>query len=109
MNGHEPSDDPRLPALPAGGDDPLAAWDEQRLRCPVAHDGEGAWSVYGKPEVRTVLRSHETFSNRVSGHISVPNGMNCPSTAATGGSSIGTSRQSRCAPSSRPAAAWAMS
>lgn len=78
MNGHEPSDDPRRSSAATRGDDPLAAWDEQRRRCPVTHDGERAWSVHGNPEVRTVLLDHETFSNRVSGHLSVPNGMDPP-------------------------------
>lgn len=78
MNGHEPSDDPRPTSPPTGGDDPLGAWDEQRRRCPIAHDGERAWSVHGHPEVRTVLLDPETFSNRVSSHLSVPNGMDPP-------------------------------
>ncbi len=78
MNGHEPSDDPRRTASPTRDGDPLEAWDEQRRRCPVAHDGERAWSVHGHPEVREVLLDHETFSNRVSSHLSVPNGMDPP-------------------------------
>lgn len=78
MNGHEPSDGPRRTAPPTGDDDPLEAWDDQRRRCPVAHDGERAWSVHGHPEVRTVLLDHATFSNRVSAHLSVPNGMDPP-------------------------------
>lgn len=78
MNGHEPGDDPRRTAPPARGDDPLDAWDDQRRRCPVAPDGERAWSVHGHPEVRSVLLDHETFSNEVSSHLSVPNGMDPP-------------------------------
>lgn len=34
-------DEAARPATP----DPLDAWDKERRRCPVAHDGDGAWTV----------------------------------------------------------------
>lgn len=46
--------------------------------CPIAHDATGGWSVRGHPEVMQILADHETFSNRVSQRLSVPNGMDPP-------------------------------
>ena len=76
-------------AGPAGGDrpghaghDPLRAWDEARARCPVLHEEvaeTGAnWSVLGHAETLDVLHDHDTYSNRVSQHLSIPNGMDPP-------------------------------
>ncbi len=45
---------------------------------PVERDPCGSWSVRGHPEVLQVVTDHETFSNRVSQHRSVPNGMDPP-------------------------------
>lgn len=62
--------------------DPLRAWDEARRRCPVAHDPEHGWTVHGHPEALAVLHDSVAFSNRVSAHPSVPNGMDPPDHAA---------------------------
>ncbi len=58
--------------------DQPAAYDEMRRRCPVAHSEQLGWSVFRHEDVTRVLLDHETFSNRVSRHRSVPNGMDPP-------------------------------
>ncbi len=46
--------------------------------CPIAHDPAGGWAARGHPEVMQIVTDHETFSNRVSQRLSVPNGMDPP-------------------------------
>lgn len=46
--------------------------------CPITHDATRGWSIHGHPEVMQILADHETFSNRVSQRLSVPNGMDPP-------------------------------
>ncbi len=58
--------------------DPQSAWDRERARCPVTGNDTGALEVLGHPETLAVLQDHETFSNEVSAHLSVPNGMDPP-------------------------------
>lgn len=58
--------------------DQRSAFDRMREGCPVARDVEGHWTLFRHADVRRVLLDHETFSNRVSRHISVPNGMDLP-------------------------------
>jgi cytochrome P450 len=58
--------------------DQIAAYDEMRGRCPVAHSEYGNWSVFRHDDVVRILDDHETFSNVVSTHLSVPNGMDPP-------------------------------
>lgn len=58
--------------------DPAAAYDEKRSRCPVAHDLFPGISVLGHAEVEETLLNPEVFSNEVSQHLSVPNGMDPP-------------------------------
>lgn len=58
--------------------DQRAIFDERRERCPVAHDEALGWSLYRHHDVLRVLADHETFSNTVSRHLSVPNGMDPP-------------------------------
>ncbi|HKJ95823.1 MAG TPA: cytochrome P450 [Gammaproteobacteria bacterium] len=55
-----------------------AAFDDMRDRCPVAHGERLPWSVFRHSDVMRVLRDPEAFSNRVSAHLSVPNGMDPP-------------------------------
>lgn len=53
--------------------------DELRERCPVArNDRLGGTSLLRHADVVRVLHDHETFSNAVSQHLSVPNGMDPP-------------------------------
>ena len=58
--------------------DPIAAYDQMRQRCPVAHSGYLHWSVFRHEDVLRVLGDHRTFSNAVSRYPSVPNGMDPP-------------------------------
>jgi len=58
--------------------DQIAAYDAMRRRCPVAHSDHLRWSVFRHADVLRVLEDHETFSNAVSRHVSVPNGMDPP-------------------------------
>ncbi|MHB1063450.1 MAG: cytochrome P450 [Georgenia sp.] len=67
--------DPRSAEVQA---DQIAAYDQMRGRCPVAHSGYGNWTVFGHADTLEILRDHETYSNDVSAHLSVPNGMDPP-------------------------------
>ena len=54
------------------------AYDDMRVRCPVAHSDPLGWSVLRHAEVLDVVHDHETYRNLVSRHLSVPNGMDPP-------------------------------
>lgn len=71
----QPDWDPRSPAVL---DDQIAAYDEMRRCCPVAHSDYLHWSIFRHADVIRVLEDHDTFSNVVSRHFSVPNGMDPP-------------------------------
>lgn len=58
--------------------DQRAAYDQMRERCPVAYSEFMQWSLFRHEDVTRVLHDHETFSNAVSQHLSVPNGMDPP-------------------------------
>ncbi len=58
--------------------DQRAAYDQMRERCPVAHSDFFGWSLFRHADVLRALNDHETFSNVVSRHLSVPNGMDPP-------------------------------
>lgn len=58
--------------------DQIAAYDDLRRRCPVAHSEHLHWSVFRHQNVMRVLNDHQTFSSAVSAHLSVPNGMDPP-------------------------------
>ncbi len=58
--------------------DQRAAYDAMRERCPVAHSDYAGWSLFRHTDVSRVLLDHASFSNRVSRHVSVPNGMDPP-------------------------------
>ncbi len=58
--------------------DQRAAYDAMRESCPVAYSRLLGWSIFRHGDVLRVLRDHETFSNAVSRHLSVPNGMDPP-------------------------------
>jgi cytochrome P450 len=57
--------------------DQRAAYDSMRRKCPVARSSAG-WTLFRHDDVCRVLEDHETFSNAVSQHLSVPNGMDPP-------------------------------
>ncbi len=58
--------------------DQRAAYDGMRERCPVAYSELLQWSLFGHNDVTRVLNDHQTFSNAVSQHLAVPNGMDPP-------------------------------
>ena len=58
--------------------DQRAAYDAMRERCPVAYSEFMHWSLFRHEDVSRALRDHESFSNAVSQHLSVPNGMDPP-------------------------------
>lgn len=60
----------------------IAAFDAQRRAGPVAHSEAMHWSLLGHADVMRALLDHETFSNVVSAHPAVPNGMDPPEHAA---------------------------
>lgn len=73
-NPHE-TWDPRSPSVVT---DQIGAYDEARRRCPVAHSDYLGWSVFRHEDVVAILEDHNTFSNTVSRHLNVPNGMDPP-------------------------------
>ena len=58
--------------------DQRATYDDLRRRCPVAHSEFLGWSLFRHEDVTRALNDHETFSNVVSQHLTVPNGMDPP-------------------------------
>lgn len=58
--------------------DQLSVFDEMRERCPVAYSERHQWSLFRYKDIARVLADHNTFSNIVSTHLSVPNGMDPP-------------------------------
>jgi cytochrome P450 len=74
-NEHLPDWDPTSEEVTQ---DQRAAFDAMRRRCPVAHSEGQGWSLFRHEDVMRVLLDHETFSNAVSQHLSVPNGMDPP-------------------------------
>lgn len=58
--------------------DQLEAYDEMRERCPVAYSEFLGWSLFRHEDLVRVLSDPDTFSNAVSSHLSVPNGMDPP-------------------------------
>ncbi len=67
--------DPRAPEVLA---DQVAAYDDIRRRCPVAHSDYLQWSLFRHADVVRVLDDPATFSSAVSTHLNVPNGMDPP-------------------------------
>ena len=58
--------------------DQRAAYDEMRERCPVAYSEFMQWSLFRHEDIVRILHDHQTFSNAVSQHLSIPNGMDPP-------------------------------
>lgn len=58
--------------------DQIETLDALRRRGRVVWSRAHGWMVLGHHEARTVLEQHDTFSNRVSRNLSVPNGMDPP-------------------------------
>jgi cytochrome P450 len=73
-NPHE-TWDPRSPSVLT---DQLTAYDEMRRRGPMAYSDYLGWSVFSHGDVTRILDDPGTFSNAVSTHLNVPNGMDPP-------------------------------
>lgn len=58
--------------------DQRAAYDEMLACCPVAYSDAFGWSLFKHRDILRVLHDHTTFSNVVSQHLAVPNGMDPP-------------------------------
>ncbi len=58
--------------------DTYAAHDALREQKAVAHSERMGWTLLRHADILRALHDHETFSNRVSHHLSVPNGMDPP-------------------------------
>lgn len=58
--------------------DQRAEYDDEREHCPISYSSLMHWSVLRHEDVVRVVTDHETFSNVVSRHPSVPNGMDPP-------------------------------
>ncbi len=59
-------------------EDQIAAYDELRQHCPVAHSDFLGWSVLRHADTVRVLDDPQTFSNAVTHRLTVPNGMDPP-------------------------------
>lgn len=62
--------------------DAVTAYDKMRSQCPVARDATGNWTLFSHAEVTGAALDHETFSNEVSHHLQVPNGLDGPAHTA---------------------------
>ena len=71
----QPDWQPQIDSVQA---DQRAAYDHMREHCPVAHSDFFQWSVFRHQDVKDILLDHQRFSNKVSHHVSVPNGMDLP-------------------------------
>jgi len=58
--------------------DQRQAYDRMREQCPVAWSDYLQWSVFRHSDVLRIILDHDAFSNAVSRHVSVPNGMDPP-------------------------------
>lgn len=58
--------------------DQRLAYDRMRETCPVAQDADGHWTLFRHADIRQAVLDHRIFSNQVSHHVSVPNGMDPP-------------------------------
>ena len=58
--------------------DQRTAYDEMRKRCPVAYSDFMGWSLFRHADIVRVLNDPDTFSNAVSRHLSVPDGLDPP-------------------------------
>ncbi|WP_217705457.1 cytochrome P450 [Peristeroidobacter soli] len=66
------------PKDPSVLQDQISAYDNMRRRCPVAHSEAMHWSLFRHADVVRALRDPRTYSNEVSTHLSVPNGIDPP-------------------------------
>lgn len=74
-NRQRPDWDPISPAVQTNQ---RTAYDELRERCPVAYSDFSGWALFRHQDIERVLHDPHTYSNAVSRHLSVPNGMDPP-------------------------------
>lgn len=74
-DGYGPDWDPRSTEVQV---DQIHAYDRMRERCPVAYSDYLGWSLFRHADILQAVTDHEAFSNVVSRHPSVPNGMDPP-------------------------------
>lgn len=72
------TDDAWHPQSPELQTDPLASYDRMRETCPVARSAFLGWSLFRHADLMAVLHDPRTYSNEVSRHFSVPNGVDPP-------------------------------
>ncbi|MEO3756687.1 hypothetical protein ABGB19_00120 [Mycobacterium sp. B14F4] len=72
---HSPDWDPSAPDVLA---DQIAADDLLRETCPVAYATTGVWAAVKHADVVCMLDAPEVYSNAVSRHVAVPNGLDPP-------------------------------
>ena len=68
----EPDWEPRSDAVQA---DQVASYDAMRERCPIAYDGNDSWTVFGHADTVAIVDDVVTYSNAVSRHLQIPNGI----------------------------------
>ncbi|MFD4468525.1 cytochrome P450 [Rhodococcus sp. NPDC058505] len=68
----EPDWQPRSDAVQS---DQLASYDAMRARCPIAYDGNDSWTVFGHADTVAIADDPGTYSNEVSRHLQIPNGL----------------------------------
>lgn len=73
-----PHRDDWAPYSTASLEKPLETFDHMRRHCPVAHSHAQGWTVFRHADLLGILNDHQGFSNEVSRHRSVPNGMDPP-------------------------------
>lgn len=78
MTGRERIGPHHLSGANDGDGNDLAFLDKLRDEGSVTWSDRHGWMVLGHREALEVLHDHETFSNRVSRHLSVPNGFDPP-------------------------------
>ena len=66
------------PRSEASLNDQVQVYDQVRRRCAVAHSEYLHWSLFRHADVMRVLQNPEVFSNVVSSHVAIPNGMDPP-------------------------------
>lgn len=72
----QPDWDPRSDAVRSNQ---INAYDVMRRRCPIAYSDYLGWSLFRHQDLIRALDDYDTFSNVVSSHLSIPNGMDPPS------------------------------
>ena len=68
----EPDWEPRSDAVQV---DQVASYDAMRERCPIAYDGNDSWTVFGHADTVAIVDDVVKYSNAVSRHLQIPNGI----------------------------------